>query len=149
MSEKVRVVIDTQLFLRAAVNRQSLVGKIIFDLAERYVLVFSVETKNEVKDVLTRPKLRLKFKQLTDEVTEKVLKIFDSAVLIKLPNPIPSVSRDRKDDIFLVCEIEGNARYLVSEDKDLLVLNPYKGVQIVDVPAFFTLVQTSFEDTSE
>lgn len=54
MSAKPRVVVDTQVFLRAGLKRQSLVGKIVFDLSDRYQIIFSAETKKEVEDVLNR-----------------------------------------------------------------------------------------------
>jgi putative PIN family toxin of toxin-antitoxin system len=141
MSAKPRVVVDTQIFLRAGLKRQSLVGKIVFDLSDRYQIIFSAETKKEVEDVLNRPHLRAKFTQLTDQVVKIIFDIFDSAELVTLPDPIPSVSRDPKDDIFLACAVTGKAQYLVTEDQDPLVLNPYEGVQIIDVPAFFEIIK--------
>src|SRR3954464_10744750 len=98
MSETPRVVIDTQIFLRSAIARQSLIGKIIFDWNDKYQIAFSEETRREIEDVLTRPKIRTKFSQITDEVTQTVLSVFDSAELVVLPNPVPPVSRDAKDD---------------------------------------------------
>lgn len=133
--------IDTQIFLRAGLKRQSLVGKIVFDLSDRYQIIFSAETKKEVEDVLNRPQLRAKFTQLTDQVVKAILDIFDSAELVMLPDQIASVSRDPKDDIFLACAVTGKAQHLVTEDQDLLVLNPYEGVQIIDVPAFFEIIK--------
>jgi predicted nucleic acid-binding protein len=70
------------------------------------------------------------------------MKVFDSAELVVLPDPVPSVSRDPKDDIFLACAVVGHARYLVSEDLDLLVLKEYKGVRIVNIPTFFQIIQS-------
>ena len=62
MSEKiVRVVIDTQVFLRSAIKRQSISGRLLFDLANRYQLVTSDDLTDEIEDVLNRPELRAKF----------------------------------------------------------------------------------------
>jgi putative PIN family toxin of toxin-antitoxin system len=61
-----KVVIDTQVFLRAAINRNSLAGRVVFDLREHYTLVTSSQIVAEVTDVLNRPKLRIKFAALTD-----------------------------------------------------------------------------------
>src|SRR5438046_2635008 len=109
MSETPSVVIDTQIFLRAAISRQSLIGKIIFALNDQYQIIFSAEIRKEVEEVLNRPKIRTKFSQITDEVVQTVLSIFDSAELVTLPDPIPSISRDPKDDIFVACAVAGQA----------------------------------------
>ena len=53
---------------------------------------------------------------------------------------VEAVSRDPKDDIFLACAKVSNAQYLVSEDKDLLVLNPYEGIQIINALEFLQIL---------
>lgn len=105
MTEKIRVILDTQTFLRAAINRGSRTRKVVFDLSDQYQLIFSVEIRKELESVLNRPKIRAKFKQLTDEIINLLSAIFDKAELIELPDEILSVSRDPKDDIFLACAL--------------------------------------------
>lgn len=39
--------------------------------------------------------------------------------------------RDPKDDMYLALAASGNARYLVSSDADLLVLDPFRGIVIL------------------
>lgn len=39
--------------------------------------------------------------------------------------------RDPKDDMFIDCAVSGKARYIVSGDRDLLVLEKTMGVEIV------------------
>lgn len=41
------------------------------------------------------------------------------------------VCRDPKDDKLLELAVSGNADFLVTGDKDLLVLNPFRGVEII------------------
>ena len=41
------------------------------------------------------------------------------------------VCRDGADDMFLDCAVEGVADYIVSGDKDLLILQEFRGVDIV------------------
>ena len=57
MSEKLRVVIDTQILLRAVVNRRSLPARIVYDLIDKYILVVSEATLKEIEDVLNRLRL--------------------------------------------------------------------------------------------
>jgi putative PIN family toxin of toxin-antitoxin system len=140
MSAKPRVVIDTQLFLRAAINAKSLPAAMIFRLAGSYDLIISPAIRAEIYDVLNRPELRAKFPSLTDAVVEQVMSLFDAAVWIE-PAEVSSVSRDPKDDIFLACAAAGSAEYIVSEDKDLLVLNPYNDIQIVNAADFLKILE--------
>jgi putative PIN family toxin of toxin-antitoxin system len=123
--EIVRAVIDTQVFLRAAINLRSLPAKLIFDLRDQYQLIASEELIAEVQDILYRPKIRAKFPHMSDKIAERVIEPLASAEIIEL-GEIAEISRDPKDDMFLACAKISRAGYLVSEDKDLFVLNPYK-----------------------
>jgi len=40
------------------------------------------------------------------------------------------------DDIVLECALSGNADFVVTGDKDLLVLDPFRGIRIVSPVAF-------------
>jgi uncharacterized protein len=44
--------------------------------------------------------------------------------------------RDPKDNKFLELAISGNANYILTNDKDLLVLHPYQAIKII-TPADF------------
>lgn len=125
------VVIDTQIILRATLNERSLPGKLLFDLGYLYTLAISPAVRAEIADVLSRPKLRQKFPGLTDESTARVLAVLDAGLQIT-----PPVSRDPKDDMFLALAVESKATYLVSEDNDLLVLDPYRGIRILTALEF-------------
>lgn len=54
---------------------------------------------------------------------------------------VPAVGRDPKDDIFLACALVGKAQYIVSEDNDLLVLNPYQSIKIINVLEFLKIIR--------
>ena len=47
------------------------------------------------------------------------------------------ICRDPDDDKFISCAVDSNAQYIVSGDKDLLVLEKYKNIEIVTVSQFF------------
>ena len=48
--------------------------------------------------------------------------------------------RDPKDDKFLELAISGKANYIVSGDKDLVVLNPFQRIPIVRPDALLRLL---------
>lgn len=49
-------------------------------------------------------------------------------------------SRDPKDDKFLELALDGQATHLVTGDRDLLELHPFKGVSILTPTAFLELL---------
>lgn len=141
MSENPRpiVVFDTQLVLRATFNERSLPAKLFFQLGDRYMLAVSPGIRAEAADVFNRPELRKKFIGLTDESVARTLQVLDGAQQFE-PETIPTVSRDPKDDIFLATAVESGAQYLVTEDNDLLVLNPYQGIHILNALDFLRIL---------
>lgn len=141
MSETPRpiVVVDTQLLLRATLNAKSLPARVLFQMRDAYLLAVSPDVRAEVQDVLTRPKIRTKFPQMTDEAVAKTLAVLDAGLQIS-PELVAAISRDPKDDKFIALAVESKATYLVSEDKDLLVLDPYRGIRILNALDFIQVL---------
>src|SRR5260221_9963854 len=110
VSEKPRpiVVIDTQLVLRATINGKSLPARLLFQMKNAYVLAVSPDVRAEVYDVLTRPKIRKKFSQITDDDVARTMAILDAGLQIT-SETVSTISRDPKDDIFLALAVESNA----------------------------------------
>lgn len=134
-----RVVFDTVVFVRALINPHSYTGKLVFDSADRYQLVLSPPVVTEILEVLSRPALIRKFRALRQITPDETLRLFERAEIVEV-GPIPSVSRDQKDDKFLSTAIAGGATYLVSADNDLLDLHEYQGIKIVNLEAFLQLL---------
>lgn len=58
-----------------------------------------------------------------------------SALLVEITERVRA-SQDSKDDTFLEVAVNGRASYIVTGDPDLLVLHPFRGIEIV-TPADF------------
>ena len=60
------------------------------------------------------------------------------ASLVEIVDVLQSVraSRDPKDDKFLEAAVNGRADVIVTGDKDLLDLNPFRGMAIVTPPDY-------------
>jgi uncharacterized protein len=84
--------------------------------------------------------LRAKFPQITQLDIAHIITLFEQAQVVEPPE-IPSASRDPKDDKFLACAVYASVDYSVTEDKDLLVLNPYHGFQICQPAEFISLLE--------
>lgn len=88
-----------------------------------------IETKDYLIERINRHQLR-QFLDVLDVFGEKVAPI---------EQEIPSVSRDPKDDFLLAYAVLGRADYLVTNDKDLLVLEKIDEMKIVTVHQFFQI----------
>jgi putative PIN family toxin of toxin-antitoxin system len=135
-----KAVFDTNIFLRALINPHSRCGLLLDEFVADYELILSPVIIYEVLEVLHRPKLRAKFPQITQLQIVHIIALFEQAHVVE-PAEIPSASRDVKDDKFLACAVYAAVDYLVTEDKDLLVLNPYQGIQICQSAEFISLLE--------
>jgi len=54
---------------------------------------------------------------------------------------LPGVTRDPKDDPVVACAVEGEARFIVSGDQNLLVLGAHRGVHVVTPREFLVLLK--------
>jgi putative PIN family toxin of toxin-antitoxin system len=136
-----RVVLDTVVFVRALINPNSRSGRLLFDEANRYTLIISPATARELIEAIQRPGLSTKYKGLKTINVRNVIEILAKAEAVEIEEISP-VSRDPKDDIFLATAIAGRADYLVSEDKDLLVLKQFIGIRIIDTHEFLELLKS-------
>lgn len=135
-----KAVFDTNIFLRALINPHSRCGHLLNELIADYELILSPAIIYEALEVLNRSKLRAKFPQITQLDIAHIITLFEQAHVVE-PLEIRSASRDPKDDKFLACAVYASVDYLVTEDKDLLVLNPYQDIQICQPAEFISLLE--------
>jgi putative PIN family toxin of toxin-antitoxin system len=135
-----KAVVNTNVFLRALINPHSRCGRLLSEFAEDYVLVLSPAIIREVLEVLHRSGLRAKFPQISQLDVTRIIGLFAQAEVVE-PASVPSISRDPEDDKFLACVKSATADHLVTEDKDLLVLESYAGTRIGQPAEFFTLFE--------
>jgi len=61
---------------------------------------------------------------------ESLIEKYSKNIITK--NIPKSVSRDKSDDKILQCGLDGNVDYIVTGDKDLLVLKEYETIKIIN-----------------
>jgi putative PIN family toxin of toxin-antitoxin system len=109
-------------------------------LARNIPLIFSAATYDELADVLMRPKLDRYVSRRTREALlrtwHKAAVIFPDAALREEVRDC----RDPDDDKFLELALASGARAIVTGDKDLLVLNPWRGIRMVKLADFEMVV---------
>lgn len=138
-SAVVDIVIDTVVFVRSLINPRSLYGELIFRRRHQYRLIVSEPIVREILEVIQRPELTRKFSGLIAMQRVSIEQFLDGATLVE-PVLLDWTGRDPKDDIFIATALAGNARYLVSEDRDLLDLDRYEGVTMIDTAGFLKLL---------
>jgi uncharacterized protein len=139
-----KVVIDTNLFVRGLLKGPVTLPLIQAWKEERFQLITSEKLLAELFEVLARPKFARYF--TGNDVRELGQLIYERAEVVE---PISFVTRcrDPKDNIFLDVAIAGKANYLVTGDDDLkgdqgLVdyMNDEHGIQILGVTQFLSLL---------
>ena len=134
-----KAVIDTNIWI------SFLIGKLLAGL-DNYILdgllevIISDEQLEEIATVLRRPKFRRHFS--TDDIEELLSLLYKSARIVEIHHTIKDC-RDEKDNFLLETAIRGRADYLVTGDKDLLVLNPYRGKKIIGFKEFENIVKAA------
>lgn len=126
-----RIVLDTNVLIAAYATR----GR-CYDLLEhcarKHTLVSSEILLRELEEKLTR---KLKF---STAVSEELLGLLRMRVQLVDPRPLdPPACRDPDDDWVLATALAGKCQCIITGDKDLLVLNPFRSITIVPPAGFW------------
>jgi putative PIN family toxin of toxin-antitoxin system len=134
-----RVVIDTSSLVSYVLTRGELMGRVVAHWrAGTFILLSSPATRAELACVLARPAIRRLAAAPLDELV-RGLERFSEHVQGNLD--LAGACRDPKDDKFLACAVEGEAHYLVSSDRDLLDMQRYQQVAIVNPGQFLLALE--------
>lgn len=133
-----RVVIDTNVLISGLFSTTSTPAKAVEKAATKGQLVVTIATLRELIEKLHSPKfdryVRLERRNALLERVASLVEIIDILQTIR-------ASRDPKDDKFLEAAVNGRADVLVTGDKDLLNLKPFRGIAIV-TPANYLARET-------
>lgn len=106
-----------------------------FDKARKIGRIATFRDINkELEDVFTRPRFD-KYVSLEDRIG--FLSLLDRQFLL-WPEPQVAIqaSRDPKDDKYLTLAVSCRASCIITGDKDLLVLHPFKNIPIITAADF-------------
>jgi putative PIN family toxin of toxin-antitoxin system len=127
-----RVVIDTNVLVSAALKQKSIPGITALVVEQRGGLLKSIATEEQLFEVVARPYFALLIGLDTRAWLQKLM---TAAELITITERI-SACRDPTDDKFLELAVNGDADLIVSGDADLLALHPFREIPIVTPAAF-------------
>jgi|SRR5579872_629659 len=123
-----RVVIDTNVLISGLFSTTSTPALAVEKAITKAQLVASGETLRELIEKLLLPKFD---RYISRERREALLQQVTSLVEIIEVLQHVRASRDAKDDKFLEAAVNGRANVLVTGDRDLLDLNPFRGIAII------------------
>jgi putative PIN family toxin of toxin-antitoxin system len=127
MTKQNRIIIDTNLWISFLLTKKfGFIDKLLTEGSIQ--LIFCDELLAELTNVALRPKLK---KFFTEDDWTLIFNIIDRyAVYISIVSSI-TVCRDKKDNFLLSLAKDAKADYLITGDKDLLVLKTFENTQIV------------------
>lgn len=126
--DKPYFVIDNNVLVSKLLLPNSVSAHAVQLAIENGILLISEETLAELTEVLSRKKLD-KYVS-TDDRKTFINKLQVISRKVEIIETIMAC-RDAKDDKFLELAINGNAKFIITGDRDLLVLNIFKGIEII------------------
>jgi len=134
------VVVDTNVVLSYALKPNGEAGKAFLNAMENFNILQSNETFEEFVEVINREKFS---KYIPDEFREELIDRFAArSELVEINHTVErDLCRDPKDNKFLELAVSGNAKYIISGDKDLLDIKQYKEIEILSPSQFLEQTQ--------
>ena len=127
----IRAIIDTSVLIRYLIKPSAAIKELIEErwLGDEIQMVTAQDLIAELEGVLKRDYIQTLIR--TDEGQALLDAITQKADILPPLGPVPAYTRDPKDDKFVACALVRDANYLITEDKDLLVLEVVGDVRIV------------------
>ncbi len=131
-----RAVLDANVFI-SAILYHGIPSQVLnlWRLEGKFALILSPETLAQVIG-----KLKSKF-NFPDNLLEEWENLLQENIIPVLPEHKIKICRDPRDDIVIATAVSGKANYLVTGDKDLLILKKYFGIKIITPTEFLNILQ--------
>jgi putative PIN family toxin of toxin-antitoxin system len=128
MRPRERIVLDTNALIGRLLLPASVPGRAVRKAVDEAQLLVSEPTLEELTDVLSRAKFD---PYITIEKRQEFLRLLGRIAEIVPIVHVVRACRDPRDDKFLELAVNGEADLIVTGDKDLLALHPFRGIPIL------------------
>ena len=135
MQTRVRVVFDTNALISALIVPRSVPAKALDLAVEHFEIIVSKATWQEFELKIKKTSLERYFRNTHDR--DAAVHAINRVVTHVAVRSVVTDCRDPKDNPFLELALDGKADAIISGDKDLLVLNPWRGVCIQSPGDFY------------
>lgn len=126
-------VFDTNVIISAHLARHSVSRKAYDRAFEKGLVLRSEETFEELCITIAHPKFD---KYISMEARLAAINEFENRSFLITVTHFVTACRDSKDDKFLSLALAANADCIVTGDNDLLTLNPFKNIAIINPTGF-------------
>lgn len=132
-----RVVVDTNVLISGLISHKSYPAKVIDAwISGLFVPVICREIVHEYSTVLVRAKFSTLGSPTTRLTLLRKLLELPGVKSVDIDNNLAVIQDDPKDNIFLECALNGNAKILISGDGHLLKLGILKDIRIITAEKF-------------
>lgn len=122
--------LDTNVYIAAALNPQSIIYKIVEDSAAQYLAQYytSPEILQELQDKLESSKLGFS----RADVVRWLNRLEEAVTVIRPKQKVDVLAeRDPDDNKILECALEAKADLIITADQDLLSIKEFGGTKII------------------
>lgn len=141
---KSKIVVDVNIIISALLFYNSK-PRIVLDIVrQHHYFLMSENTLLELENVLNRSKFN-KYISL-QERQEFFNQLKDQLTFISIKEKITEC-RDTKDNKYLELAVNGKAEYIITGDQDLLILNPFREINIIKPDDFLSKISYLPEDS--
>jgi putative PIN family toxin of toxin-antitoxin system len=123
-----RLVLDTNLLVSGMLFGGSTSRQVIVKANNSGLLLASEATLVELLQVFQRPKFD---RAVHLELREALVREYAQRCQIVAIHSCIQACRDARDNKFLELAVDGQADLILTGDRDLLVLNPFRGIPII------------------
>ena len=132
-----KIVIDSNIFISSFFwggNPNEVFEKVINGFDELFI---TDEIIKEIISVMSDSKFTVNIADIEDYI--KIIEKYSKNIESK--NVSVFISRDQDDNKILQCAYDGNVDYIITGDKDLLVLKEYESIKIMNPKDYLELIK--------
>jgi putative PIN family toxin of toxin-antitoxin system len=131
-NKKLNVILDTNLWISFLIKKSFSKLDLLVHTG-KITLLFSEESLAEFIEVVTRPKFA---NFISNSDIAEIFHLMDSfGKVVKVKSKV-NICRDKSDNFWIELSKDGRADYLVTGDKDLLVLRSFEKTRILTITEF-------------
>jgi putative PIN family toxin of toxin-antitoxin system len=131
-----KIVIDSNIFVSSFFwggHPKEVFERVINGFDELFI---TDEIIKEIISVMSSKKFNVNSSEIEDYI--KIIGKYSKIIISK--SVLGSISRDRDDDKILQCGLDGNVDFIITGDKDLLVLKEYETIKIIKPKDYLEIV---------
>ena len=119
------IVIDNNTLISAVILKNSVPAKSFNIAVNNFKVIYSFATLLEFQNVLFRKKFDkyISYEDRVNFLNYFLVHFFEFQITSSIAD-----CRDPKDNKFLELAVDGNAEYIITGDKDLFVLHPFRNI---------------------